>query len=82
MWDNSTPEMKQTYGEYYLESLLDSQASSLKTSAPNTDPVMAAILDAMFSGYPDYRYLVSGGNSWYDKSPVSLVGVRLNVECQ
>ena len=73
MWENGTLEMQQTYGKPYLNTLLEGQTSSLKTSAKTIDPVTDALVDALRRSRPNTRYIVGGSSSkLFDKSAVSV----------
>jgi NAD(P)-dependent dehydrogenase (short-subunit alcohol dehydrogenase family) len=65
LWNDLAPELKEEYGEEYYQHFREKIGKSL-TVMPNTDSSMVpeAMLDALFSPAPKYRYRV-GNDSKY-----------------
>jgi len=79
-WKNASEEVRQAYGSEYVEALLEGIKGAGQTSAPNVEPVLDAMQEAICSESPQYRYLVHGGTKpldWYCVS--SLVPSSVNM---
>ncbi|XP_063420093.1 D-beta-hydroxybutyrate dehydrogenase, mitochondrial-like isoform X1 [Mytilus trossulus] len=71
MWNGSTPEVKETYGEKYAylvyKMFLEFNADYKEANAEKVlVPIMDAMVDALVNIRPKPRYLVPGGTGLYD----------------
>jgi NAD(P)-dependent dehydrogenase (short-subunit alcohol dehydrogenase family) len=66
LWNDLSPSMKEEYGEKYYQSFREKIGKSL-TLMPNTDSSMVpeAMLDALFSSSPKYRYRVGNDSKYF-----------------
>lgn len=66
LWNDLSPEMKEEYGEEYYQNFRIKIGKSL-TLMPNTDSTMVpeAMLDALFSSSPKYRYRVGTDSKYF-----------------
>lgn len=67
MWKKADPEVKQVYGQKYLESQFSGLERAADTSYRTTTPVIDAFEDAVTLENPRTRYLVDGGRGLFDK---------------
>lgn len=67
MWKKADPDVKQVYGQKYLESQFSGLERSADTSYRTTTPVIDAFEDAVTLENPRTRYLVDGGQGLFDK---------------
>lgn len=67
MWKKADPDVKQVYGQKYLESQFSGLERAADTSYRTTTPVIDAFEDAVTLENPRTRYLVDGGRGLFDK---------------
>lgn len=71
MWESADEEVQEAYGRDHLEEQFTGLHSAPENCAPNMDPVLRALEDALTSETPAIRYLVDGGRGlidWYNVS--------------
>ena len=76
MWSEASEEVQETYDKEYLYSLYEAGKSTAKTTYPTLAPVLNAMEDAVINVSPKYRYLIGGGNTFYD---IYVVCIRSSV---
>lgn len=70
-WEESSEDVRHTYGKAYLDEQFQAAISSSSTSFPTLHPIMAAFKDALLNEQPQNRYLTDGSNGLYDPYCVS-----------
>ncbi|XP_046352507.2 D-beta-hydroxybutyrate dehydrogenase, mitochondrial-like [Haliotis rufescens] len=65
-WEESSEDVRYTYGKEYLDEQFQAAISSSSTSFPTLHPIMAAFKDALLNEQPQNRYLTDGSNGLYD----------------
>ena len=58
MWAEVSDEMKEVYSREQLDKILHETTAEASNSYPTLTPVINAIVDALTSGDPEYRYIV------------------------
>ena len=61
------------YGREYVDAQIAGAKASAATTHPSMEPVVDTMVEAVASQNPQYRYLVGGGNSFYDFYKVSYI---------
>ncbi|KAK7111478.1 D-beta-hydroxybutyrate dehydrogenase, mitochondrial-like [Littorina saxatilis] len=75
MWAEASDEVKEVFSRDHFDKIMSEIEADAGRSHPTLTPVVKAISDALFSGDPDYRYIVDGSNQLLDKDPM-LVRVK------
>jgi len=71
MWEKLSDGQRKLYGRAYLEQHISACESSIPTACFNLMRVNCVIQQALFDAKPRHRYLVGGGQKWYDIYNVS-----------
>jgi len=66
MWDAMSPELKTMYGRSYIDKHVEGCEQAIPQACFNLMLVVNDIKHALFSAKPRVRYLIAGGNKWYD----------------
>ena len=69
----ASSEVKNAYGREYMDELVNGIKNAGTWCAPSLDPVIDAMVDAILSETPRYRYLIDGSKKAFDKFCVSDV---------
>lgn len=67
MWKQASPQVKEIFNQKYLDSTLRATEECASTTHPTLTPVIDAMIEAVTSVDPEYRYLIDGSNRLFDK---------------
>lgn len=66
IWSKLSPELREVYGREYIDLQIQGAKDSAQTTHPSMEPVLDAMVESIVSEFPQYRYLIGGGKSFYD----------------
>ncbi|WAQ96886.1 BDH-like protein [Mya arenaria] len=72
-WTLASDEVKEAYGREYINQQVAGLKASGSTSAPEVEPVVDAMQEAVCNTSPEYRYLIHGSSKpldWYCLCPM------------
>ena len=67
MWAEASDETKEVYSREHLDKIIRDTDAAAAGTYPTLTPVIDAIVDALTSGDPEYRYIDAGSNRLLDK---------------